>query len=460
MKKKEATCTYCNTELKNHKGSIKSHAKKCDEIQQKAKKFGTSDYFFIRVNSTYTSHWLVIKAHPNLLLSEIDGMLRRGWLECCGHLSEFSIRDRGRYKNFSKDAALSDIFSEYKKIDYIYDFGSSTNLELELLDTVEMPNDGNLVLYLQNKPFDGKCVKCKTKQATKMCIDCMYDDDHCLYCEQCVYEHGHLPDNSDYGFDEAMDLVNSPRTGTCAYMGPVDFSAYQSGNKKVKPKRKNRNRAKDIFEESDEMDFDIMEMLGGGFFEEEEPMGLDPEEILQNPMLQAVVNGVIMQGPGQIGVGLPIILKQLFEFYKQVADRAISQLKNEELFIQLNPHTHSIAALMRHISIVMRSNYEDWENTDIQKYRLPEELEFSATPKEWLKIKRNWDEAWNILLNELEKVGEEGRSLELMNLGDGEDQPIWIRWILSLSHYNYHIGQIVQTAKMISNQWEERVFKD
>jgi len=54
-----------------------------------------------------------------------------------------------------------------------------------------------------------KCENCK-KIATQICSLCMED-----YCDKCIEAH-------ECGEDYVMPIVNSPRTGVCAYVGPLE----------------------------------------------------------------------------------------------------------------------------------------------------------------------------------------------------------------------------------------------
>lgn len=66
---------------------------------------------------------------------DIDRLLRRTWLECCGHMSEFYGRDR---RKVSMNATLLGAFGAVgERLGYVYDFGSSTELVVSLSGTIE-----------------------------------------------------------------------------------------------------------------------------------------------------------------------------------------------------------------------------------------------------------------------------------------------------------------------------------
>ena len=62
---------------------------------------------------------------------------------------------------------------------------------------------------------EAKCVKCG-EPAKMLCIQCLYDNgEEGTLCAKHAKTHPH----DDYG--EPMPLVNSPRSGMCAYSGPA-----------------------------------------------------------------------------------------------------------------------------------------------------------------------------------------------------------------------------------------------
>src|SRR5207245_10508670 len=56
-----------------------------------------------------------------------------------------------------------------------------------------------------------------------------------------------------------------------------------------------------------------------------------------------------------------------FHSYKHLAEGAIAQLKDEELFTTLDPEANSIAVVMKHMAGNMRSRFTDFLTTDGEK---------------------------------------------------------------------------------------------
>jgi hypothetical protein len=77
-------------------------------------------------------------------LEGLDQFLRDTWLECCGHLSAFTIGEE-RYYSYSEgeldgedmSASLGDLLKAGMKFHYEYDFGTTTELTLKVVGEQE-----------------------------------------------------------------------------------------------------------------------------------------------------------------------------------------------------------------------------------------------------------------------------------------------------------------------------------
>src|SRR5688572_30921774 len=90
---------------------------------------------------------------------------------------------------------------------------------------------------------------------------------------------------------------------------------------------------------------------------------------------------------------LSVILDE-YRKTKSLADGAIAQLADADLFVKLNPRQNSIAAIMRHLAGNMLSRFTDFLTTDGEKPWRDRENEFddSAVPRtELLEL---WERGW------------------------------------------------------------------
>ena len=171
--------------------------------------------------SGYKYYWLHIEIPASATLYDLDGFLRSIWLECCGHLSAFTIRgvryedqslsDQYSYGDISTESMNKRLYSVLNVKDtfsHEYDFGSTTYLEGQVLAVREGHLGKNKIRILaRNNPYIFECDHCG-KEATSTCLEC--ED---FVCDQCLDSH-------ECGEEMMLDVVNSPRMGVCGYGGP------------------------------------------------------------------------------------------------------------------------------------------------------------------------------------------------------------------------------------------------
>jgi hypothetical protein len=217
--KTNGICAYCKVEIAPNPRSILSHLSECKgktitESGNRAK------CVILLIEGKYNpEYWIVVKAKPGDTLKKLDKFIRDIWVECCGHLSEFH---EGR-STIGMTHKIGDVFEKGSKIDYIYDFGSSTELTLSFLDESEEADDKKIQIMMRNKEIYFKCSHCE-KQAVAVCPYCIHEDGG-LLCESCIKKHKCVKEE---GEEILGNLVNSPRMGECGYEGylPGDVKKY------------------------------------------------------------------------------------------------------------------------------------------------------------------------------------------------------------------------------------------
>lgn len=176
-----------------------------------------------RISGLYArNYWLNILIPASFTLGDLDGFLRDIWVECCGHLSEFSIEKPFQGGPLSMNRKLYDIATEVDKIHYVYDFGSSTELEITFIShhPVNLVQKREIVVLARNAPPEYLCCECEKKIAAVMCFECLHEGDGGIYCEQCAKMHDcFLNDSGNYNGEYAVPIPNSPRAGVCGYTG-------------------------------------------------------------------------------------------------------------------------------------------------------------------------------------------------------------------------------------------------
>ena len=145
-------------------------------------------------------------------------------------------------------------------------------------------------------------------------------------------------------------------------------------------------------------------------------------------------------------------IKKQFEMYKVLGEKAMAQVPDDKLFWQYNDDSNSIATIVKHISGNMLSRWTDFLTTDGEKEWRNREAEFDSDIKSRDALMALWNEGWACLFTAVDQLTEEDleRIVYIRNMGHTVTEAI----NRQLTHYPYHVGQIVFIAKMTcGNNW-------
>lgn len=135
-----------------------------------------------------------------------------------------------------------------------------------------------------------------------------------------------------------------------------------------------------------------------------------------------------------------------FHNYKKMADKAMAQVSDEEFFQAIDAEANSIALMVKHIAGNQRSRWRFFLTTDGEKndrYRDKEFLRFDEDSRE--SLLKSWENGWETLFEAIEYLTIEDFSKTVKIRG--EDHTIVEAINRQLTHYAYHVGQIVFLAK-------------
>jgi hypothetical protein len=135
-----------------------------------------------------------------------------------------------------------------------------------------------------------------------------------------------------------------------------------------------------------------------------------------------------------------------FEANKRLADRAVEQVPDDKLHMALDAHTNSIAVIMKHVAGNVTSRWTDFLTSDGEKPWRNRDDEFVDTFKSRAELLEAWERGWACLLTTLRGLKRE--DLEETVLIRGEPHSVPLALERSLGHTCYHIGQIVQVARI------------
>ena len=142
-----------------------------------------------------------------------------------------------------------------------------------------------------------------------------------------------------------------------------------------------------------------------------------------------------------------------FRAYKKLADKAVEQVNDQELFVTLDEEGNSIAVIMKHIAGNMLSRWTDFLTSDGEKPDRNRDMEFvieEGTTKEAVLV--YWERGWQAVFAALEPL--QPQDFEKTVSIRGEAHTIVQAINRQMTHYAYHIGQIVFLAKHFrSSEW-------
>lgn len=135
--------------------------------------------------------------------------------------------------------------------------------------------------------------------------------------------------------------------------------------------------------------------------------------------------------------------------YKTLAEKCFEQLENSDFHSTTNSNNNSIAIIIQHMAGNMKSRFTNFLTEDGEKEWRQRDTEFEINnlSKEDLLIL--WNEGWNCVLNAITSINEANIQQNIFI----RNEPLTISDALlrQLSHYSYHIGQIITIARIIKN---------
>jgi hypothetical protein len=135
----------------------------------------------------------------------------------------------------------------------------------------------------------------------------------------------------------------------------------------------------------------------------------------------------------------------LFRYYKKLAEGAMEQVTDDQLFAILDPEMNSIAIIAKHMAGNMRSRWTDFLTSDGEKPNRNRDSEFLEPPTTRAAVIAMWNQGWEVLFQALEPLSDADleRSVSIRSEPHSVMQAIQRQ----IAHYSYHCGQIVFLAK-------------
>jgi hypothetical protein len=138
-------------------------------------------------------------------------------------------------------------------------------------------------------------------------------------------------------------------------------------------------------------------------------------------------------------------LRQLRKL-KELGDRALAQVRDEDLFTTLDPESNSIAVLIKHLAGNMRSRWTGFLTSDGEKPDRDRDSEFELGPNDTPQaIRAAWESGWAVTLDAVSALSPEDLQRTIRIRGEAHSVIEAIN--RQATHYAAHIGQIVMLAK-------------
>jgi len=143
----------------------------------------------------------------------------------------------------------------------------------------------------------------------------------------------------------------------------------------------------------------------------------------------------------------------LFRYYKTLAERAMEQVSDEQLFATLDDESNSIGIVVKHMAGNMRSRWTDFLTTDGEKPDRDRDSEFVNPPDTRKALLAAWEDGWARVFGALEPLSDAdlGRTVTIR----GEAHSVLQAVNRQIAHYAHHVGQIVLLAKHLAHgRWQ------
>ena len=139
--------------------------------------------------------------------------------------------------------------------------------------------------------------------------------------------------------------------------------------------------------------------------------------------------------------------------YKKLADRAIQQLRDEDLSVVGPGEANSVAIVVWHISGNLKSRFTDFLTSDGEKPWRHRDEEFDSRHVTSAELTNKWNDGWDVLFRTLESLTDD--DLHRIVTIRGEQCKVMEALHRSVTHTAYHVGQIVHIAKTLrSSDWK------
>ncbi len=144
------------------------------------------------------------------------------------------------------------------------------------------------------------------------------------------------------------------------------------------------------------------------------------------------------------------VIRERFKSVKDLGDKTINQLSEEDIHWTYNNESNSVAIIVKHLSGNMISRWTDFLTSDGEKPYRNRDQEFENTGSSKHELMADLEKGWNILFDTLSDL-EEQDLLKMIYIRN-ERHTVVDAIERQMAHYAYHVGQIVYIGKQLKDQ--------
>ncbi len=142
--------------------------------------------------------------------------------------------------------------------------------------------------------------------------------------------------------------------------------------------------------------------------------------------------------------------RNLFQYYRELAEKAMAQIADDDFFQQPTPESNSVAIVVQHLSGNMLSRFTDFLTSDGEKPWRDRDAEFEPLATDKTALLESWNKGWTCVFDAIDALTPEdlGKIVYIRNQGHTVLEAL----SRQLAHYPYHVGQIVYLCRMLSGE--------
>ena len=149
---------------------------------------------------------------------------------------------------------------------------------------------------------------------------------------------------------------------------------------------------------------------------------------------------------------LQLVIRE-FKRMKALAEGAFSQISDQQFFAAPSEGDNSVAVIVKHVGGNLLSRWTDFLSSDGEKPGRNRDSEFEITDADSRQaLIKQWEAGWGALFSALEPLGDADLARTITIRGE----PLSVLQAVNrqLTHYSYHVGQIIYVAKHYAgNSW-------